>query len=197
MAKKRSTSKKWHSNKQEPYTVEQRLNVCRKWLRKNTDTYIDWSEGIKVVASLLLAHYPFKDPAKATLGTAVYIASAEILGTNKNWRRKERQRVAERDKRGREKPKSSECVYVIGPLNARFVKIGRSSNPRRRFKTLQTGYPEELYVYHVFPTSNMDLEQELHKRFENYRSYGEWFHADGAVADWLEQFGKPIPAKDW
>lgn len=196
MAQKRRTKKRWHSVKDE-YTLEQRLNVCRKWLRRYTDTYIDWSEGQKVVSSLLMAHYPFENPDKATMGTAVWLASNQILASHKTWRRKERQRVAAREKKGRDKPTSQECVYVVGPKNARFVKIGRSTNPRRRFATLQTGYPEELYVYAVFFTKNIQLEQDLHKRFANYRSYGEWFHADGAVADWLETFDDPVPAKDW
>lgn len=196
MAKKRRTRKEWHSVKDE-YTIEQRLNVCRKWLRRNTDTYIDWSEGRKVVAGLLMAHYPFKNPDKASMATAVWLASNEILASNKQWRRKERQKASKRKKKGRQKPTSKECVYVVGPANAQFVKIGRSTNPRRRFATLQTGYPEELFVYRVFFTKNMQLEQDLHKRFANYRSYGEWFHVQGDVADWLEEFGDPIPVKDW
>lgn len=196
--RKRSTSRKakWHSNEHEPFTFEQRLNVCRKWLWKYTDTYIDWSEGQKVVSGLLMAHFPF-EKVDVREGTAIHLASRQILATHKSWRRKEQQKAAKRTKRGRGRPKSRECVYVVGPKDPRFVKIGRSTNLRRRLATLQTGFPEELYIYAVLYTNDMGLEGELHKRFADYRTNGEWFAVEGAVAEWLDSFDPPKPAKDW
>ena len=192
----RRANKRYSAN--DNLTREQRLNLCRKWLRKNTHMYVDNAEGEKVVSGLLMAHYPFQYPEIVNMATALWVASNEIVANNRGWARKERQKSKVRHK-GRAKPKGMEAVYAVGEKDARFIKIGRSSNLKRRLAALQTSHHAPLYVYHVFYTRNMNLENQLHKRFRDYRSEAdnEWFRVEGDVADWLEEYGDPIPVKDW
>lgn len=52
-----------------------------------------------------------------------------------------------------------------------LVKIGKSSNIKEREKTLRTGNTT-LKIIAYFP---LDIENELHKRFEDKHVRGEWF----------------------
>jgi hypothetical protein len=62
------------------------------------------------------------------------------------------------------------------------VKIGWSSNVRRRIRHLQTGLPGTLYLLHLEPGSKAD-ELAIHHRFAAYRVRGEWFKSE-AFEEW-------------
>ena len=67
-------------------------------------------------------------------------------------------------------------VYVIG--NDEIIKIGYTKNAsslKRRIKSLQTGCPFTLKIIKTFPKWTMKEERNLHKRFEEFRTSGEWF----------------------
>jgi hypothetical protein len=69
-------------------------------------------------------------------------------------------------------------VYAIqSPENRRHVKLGLSSNPRVRLRTLQTGNPHKLELIWTFPVRNMaEIEATFHRVFDKYRiPGGEWF----------------------
>ena len=54
----------------------------------------------------------------------------------------------------------------------------------KRFRTLQTASGSELVILHVVES---DVESEMHFKFSDYRSLGEWFDdTDGKIASYLE-----------
>lgn len=68
------------------------------------------------------------------------------------------------------------CVYLIkNPLNG-LVKIGSSNKPERRLIELKNQLGnEELHILAVVENVEQKLESELHKQYEEYCSYNEWF----------------------
>jgi len=79
-------------------------------------------------------------------------------------------------------------VYVMIDKNTGYYKIGRSSNPLKREKTLQSEKPTiELLFHHDARISN---EKELHDMFNNKRVRGEWFDLNGSdlsvIRDYFE-----------
>jgi Meiotically up-regulated gene 113 len=76
-------------------------------------------------------------------------------------------------------------VYVFRILESDVVKIGFTSrDPKERLFEVQSGLPHILEIALVL-RGNLDLENELHKRFAGYRLRGEWFLAHDALHDWL------------
>ena len=69
-------------------------------------------------------------------------------------------------------------LYLIQAHTTGAFKVGRSSNPERRVKELQTGSPFELRIILVIENSG-HREKPLHRRLHGYRSQGhlkgEWF----------------------
>jgi hypothetical protein len=61
--------------------------------------------------------------------------------------------------------------YLMVDSNTGLTKIGKSANPIKRERTLQSEKPT-IKLIHVF---NEDHENELHNKFNNYRIRGEWF----------------------
>jgi len=60
------------------------------------------------------------------------------------------------------------------------VKIGYAVDPSKRIPAIQTSSPFDLEVLLIID-GNYDKEYELHKRFQDMRTSGEWF-----------EFGEPI-----
>ena len=64
-----------------------------------------------------------------------------------------------------------------------YVKIGRSRQPRLRFRDLQISTHRKLTLLGV-----CDLpEAELHRQFHSLRVRGEWFKADPLLLRWISQ----------
>ena len=64
-------------------------------------------------------------------------------------------------------------TYLMEDIRNGMIKIGKSKNPERREKTLQSEAPSvELRI--AVPTEN-DFESELHSDFGHLRRRGEWF----------------------
>ncbi len=80
-------------------------------------------------------------------------------------------------------------LYIIQSDVTGAIKIGRSKNPQRRLKQLQTGSPYELRLLLVL--ENMaDLERKLHRDLKGYRfrsTQGEWFdfESTGSLPIWI------------
>ena len=70
-------------------------------------------------------------------------------------------------------------IYVIGPENTTVVKIGFSSTPEKRLKSLQTGYPSPLKLYYqreIESTKVRLMEDIVHKSIKHLKTNGEWFN---------------------
>jgi hypothetical protein len=61
------------------------------------------------------------------------------------------------------------------------VKIGRTTNLRKRFGDLQTAHPWPLSLVGFIPledeSGQIEQEAALHERFKHFRLQGEWFAA--------------------
>ena len=69
-------------------------------------------------------------------------------------------------------------LYVIGPREGP-QKIGLSGDVAKRLQTLQTGFPEELFVHHTEEVSTKKvrlLEKKIHTELNYKRAKGEWFN---------------------
>ena len=68
-------------------------------------------------------------------------------------------------------------VYVIQDIDiSSFYKIGRTSNPSRRFKEFSQLLPFEIEVVAIVPTEDAPtLEWQLHQRYAEQRQRSEWF----------------------
>jgi hypothetical protein len=65
-------------------------------------------------------------------------------------------------------------VYIIKNDKNKY-KIGRSKNPSKRLKQLQTGNNSKLYLI-ATALGDIHLEKRLHKMFFYSREVGEWFN---------------------
>jgi len=74
-------------------------------------------------------------------------------------------------------------IYVFRVQD--FVKIGFSTDWKKRFKHIQTASPYTIEKVFAF-AANKSSEARLHKRFAKYHVRGEWFRHDGSVAKWTE-----------
>ncbi|STQ89310.1 GIY-YIG nuclease family protein [Iodobacter fluviatilis] len=67
-------------------------------------------------------------------------------------------------------------VYFVSDDLRNQVKIGRSTDVKRRVKTLQTGNPSALKLMGWINTANdASMESELHEHYKGLRGIGEWF----------------------
>lgn len=66
-------------------------------------------------------------------------------------------------------------LYIIRA--GRFYKIGYSLNPAKRLIDIQVGNPLkcELLTSMEFPHTVTEIELELHKKYSQKRTFGEWF----------------------
>jgi hypothetical protein len=84
-------------------------------------------------------------------------------------------------------PLGMDIVYFLRAGD--FIKIGKATgNPMSRIATLKTGCPFKIDVMAYMP-GGIAEERELHKKFSNLKSHGEWFHADPALIEHIESIG--------
>lgn len=67
------------------------------------------------------------------------------------------------------KPKKT---YILKDKNTGYYKIGKSTNPLDREKTLQSEKP----TYELIKIFNKDIETQLHKKYKKENVRGEWFN---------------------
>lgn len=79
-------------------------------------------------------------------------------------------------------------IYFIQDLNNKRVKIGKSDNPIRRVRRFKTGSsnPEGFEILAVIP-GGVKREKELHQRFKQYHSHGEWFEFSKEIFDYVHE----------
>lgn len=72
-------------------------------------------------------------------------------------------------------------VYIIGNIDKGICKIGYSTNPYKRLKSIQTGCPYEVTVLRFYEGIGKMEEKLLHKKYKKYKMNGEWFRIDGGI----------------
>ncbi len=70
-------------------------------------------------------------------------------------------------------------VYFIGGERGP-IKIGHACDPYTRLRTLQTAYPEDLFIYATLEGCQAD-ERSLHLEFAEFRLRGEWFERSAPI----------------
>ena len=68
-------------------------------------------------------------------------------------------------------------LYIIQSDVTGMIKIGRSKDPQKRLKQLQTGNPSRLKLIASFKGEGWK-EKILHENLKKYRLEGEWFSYD-------------------
>lgn len=75
--------------------------------------------------------------------------------------------------------KRARCVYIIGPISGKPVKVGYATDARKRLAALQVGNPSELHILHLVELLNdseaEQLESILHHALSDHHIRGEWF----------------------
>ena len=82
----------------------------------------------------------------------------------------------------------SEFVYIITSTENKGVsKIGRSRDPKKRLKNLQTGSPYKLHIQYTYGLltrkSCLALERRVHKLLKADHLSGEWFNVEAKDAE--------------
>jgi len=67
--------------------------------------------------------------------------------------------------------KIKQKTYILKDKNTGYYKIGKSTNPLDREKTLQSEKP----TYELIKIFNNDIETKLHKKYKKQNVRGEWF----------------------
>ena len=62
-------------------------------------------------------------------------------------------------------------IYLIYDTSSKLFKIGRSVDPIRRLKNMETGNPN---LKLLFFTDTL-VENELHKKYQKLKVKGEWY----------------------
>ena len=83
-------------------------------------------------------------------------------------------------------------VYLL--TDGSQVKIGVSGNLEQRLRNLQTGTGRKIELLAKYEVSSISVakrvENLLHKHYDQYRLYGEWFDMEVDKEEWLCLCGK-------
>lgn len=88
----------------------------------------------------------------------------------------------------KEVAKLENYVYFVEASNGR-IKIGTSSNIKRRFNQLQSSSPCQLKLIGVISGDKIK-ERQIHERFKRYNTHGEWFLGVTAIWDYIKKYVK-------
>jgi hypothetical protein len=78
-------------------------------------------------------------------------------------------------------PPGRGCTYVVKAEGTGMVKIGRTTDLKRRLATLQYGCPVPLTLLAV--VDGEESERDLHTTFGHLRRHGEWFEETGSLLE--------------
>jgi hypothetical protein len=82
-------------------------------------------------------------------------------------------------------------TYFIFSYESRLVKIGKSSDPRKRMDALQTSTGASL---HFIGSINENIEAILHEKLAKYRVRGEWFTWNQEVSQCVNSYIRKLEA---
>lgn len=76
-------------------------------------------------------------------------------------------------------------IYILHVSGTNKYKIGKSKDPLRRIKEIQTGSPDKIIIERIIKVKNMHKEERvIHQIFQRYRTVGEWFEInDKSILD--------------
>ena len=76
--------------------------------------------------------------------------------------------------------------FVYFMQDGSHIKIGKSNNPFRRLKGVQTGNPRRVDLLRILPTAHPKKEEAFWKKaFEENRVRGEWFELSESMWEFL------------
>lgn len=78
-------------------------------------------------------------------------------------------------------------VYFIAAADVAMIKIGKTTDLKKRFSTLKTMSPVPLELACRIEYDD-GLERRIHEYLAEYRSHGEWFHATKEVVDFMKGY---------
>lgn len=79
-------------------------------------------------------------------------------------------------------------VYFIRAIIIGLIKIGTANFAAERFRVLKTASPDKLELLGVVLCRNYgSLEGELHMRFAEHRSHGEWYRPSSDLIEYIEK----------
>lgn len=76
------------------------------------------------------------------------------------------------------------AVYFV-QADTGQIKIGYSTSPKARIRTLQTASPARLTILCIWEEGLREDEQDLHDFFKFARIGGEWFRPHRAITDFI------------
>ncbi len=75
-------------------------------------------------------------------------------------------------------------VYFF-QVESGLIKIGKTDNPEKRRKELQTANHEKLELLH-YTTGGRALEKHLHEKFKKYNKSSEWFWPEDEIIKFID-----------
>ena len=148
------------------------------YIAENGQMYTQYELGEMATMQLMLKY--------STEYRAKFILSFQKMriAINNMFKAKVIESVLPQDNRNRQ------YIYVIkNPLNE-TVKIGVAQDVEKRIKQLETraGIQLELIYKSMICSNAFSIERDVHKHFEEYRTFGEWFKINpSTVINFLEQ----------
>ena len=82
------------------------------------------------------------------------------------------------------KSNESRHLYFIQCEVTGIIKIGRSDNPERRFRNIQSYSPTKLILRLVLANKGY-IEHYLHDVFKEHHAHDEWFHPSKELEDFI------------
>jgi hypothetical protein len=80
-------------------------------------------------------------------------------------------------------------VYFVQLGNSGDIKIGFSTNIKKRMHTLQTSTPENIQLL-GFIAGELPTEKMIHEKFRMLRKKGEWFQCHSSIIEFLNEFNE-------
>jgi len=147
--------------------------VLQYWKRKIKQKG-DSVSGLKVASVAILVSKMFGEEQILTKSTAYqYMRQKMLFVLNKNLE------IALDTKEG--------CVYFVGNLENKWVKIGFTINLSKRLASVQTGCPCLLEILGYIKTKDArKLEKKIHKKFNYYKMHGEWYVLSSEIIRFIE-----------
>ena len=84
-------------------------------------------------------------------------------------------------------------IYFVQCQMTKMVKIGYARDPLARLSSMQTGSPTPLKMLTIIPGDRFK-EKQMHARFKNCYSHGEWFSPSPELMAYIDELRGPTPA---
>lgn len=85
-------------------------------------------------------------------------------------------------------------VYFAQKKPRGLIKIGCSRNPVKRLSNLRAMTGEDLKLLYVIVDSGRDEERRLHVKFDEFRTFGEWFKPVKELVGYIKELKENNPS---